>query len=95
VGLDIPAGGTQYEMACRRQRGEVSHLAAGDKPHGRTGGQAEQRLEPAAGHLLDDGSARRGRIQRRILVPGSGEPVSGNCRWGSAADDEAVIPAAV
>jgi hypothetical protein len=95
VGLDIPAGGAQYEMACRRQRGEVSHLAAGNEPYGRTGRQTEQRLEPAAGHLLHHGRARCGRIQCRVLVPGRGEPVSGNCRRGGAADDEAVIPAAV
>ena len=49
VGFDIPPGAPQHLVACRRQRSEVRHVAAGHEADAGARRQAEQLDQPRAG----------------------------------------------
>jgi hypothetical protein len=92
--LDVMSCLGEHVVPRREQRCCMGHLAAGDEGERRVCGQAEQLLQPAAGHLLDDRCGGRGEGEARVLVPGGGEPVGGHGRGDRAADDEAEVAAA-
>jgi hypothetical protein len=94
VALDVPAGRGEEVVPRRRQAGEVGHLAAGDDPEGGVLRQAEQVLEPASRHLLDDARGRRRQQEARVLVPDGRQPVGCDPRREGAAHDEAEEPTA-
>ena len=89
-----PSRSTSQPASCEhpvptgRQTDGVRRLGPGAEPDGRRRRQAEQLLEPAAGHLLDHARGRRGRRVERQLVPADGEDVRGGGRRQGPADDE-------
>ena len=59
LGLHVPARVAQDCVACRREAGEVRHLAARHEAHAANGGQAQQVTHPIGGDLLGDGQCGR------------------------------------
>src|SRR5579864_6724010 len=76
-------------MACRRQAGEVRHLAAGDEPKRAGFGQTKQLLQPATGNLLDDPRTRCREGKTGVLIPRRRQPISSDRRRKTAAEYEA------
>ena len=89
--LDVPARALRECMAGGGERREVRRLAAGDEADTRSGGQAEELAQPAAGGLLGDGVRRRQDEETGVLVPGRGQPVDGDRHRQRAADHEAEV----
>jgi hypothetical protein len=89
VALDIPALAGQQVVASGGEGGDVGHLAAGHHGEGGRRGQAEEVEEPGAHRLLDDRGGRADGVQPGVLVPGRGQPVSGDGDGQGRADHEA------
>ena len=56
VGFDVPADLREHVVARSGERGDVSHLAAGDEPDRDVGGKPSS-SSTSARHLFDDGGA--------------------------------------
>ena len=91
VRLDIPAGAAQQLVACRRERGEVRHVTAGDEADAGSGRQPEQIDQPRPGHLFDDGRGGGEDVETRRLIPDRGEPLGGDRRRQGTAGHEAEV----
>jgi hypothetical protein len=78
--------------ACRRERGRVRALRAGDESGRNPLRETEDLHEPVCGHLLDRGGHGRQDDGEAVLVPGGREPVRGDGGRQCAADHEAEVP---
>ena len=67
--FDVPVAFGEQLVAGGGQRGDVTHLGAGDQRKRGVGGQAEQVFEPYSANLLDHCLGGRARIQRGVLIP--------------------------
>ncbi len=94
VALDIPAGALEDCVAGRGETCDVGHLTAGHERVRRLSRKAEELLEPFARDLFRDGRCRPAYDQAGVLIPGTGQPVSGKSCRKRAADDETEVAAA-
>ena len=92
--FNIPADTLQQSRARRSQAREVRHGGAGDEADSTARGQSEQIQSPLAYDVFDFRRDWRHHLHRRILVPGARQPVRGQRRRESAANDKSKVAAA-
>ena len=88
VRLDVPSLAAQQFMPCRRERGEVRHVAAGDETDAAGGRHPQQIDQPRARHFLDHRGGRGEDVEAGGLIPYGREPFSRDRRRQGAAGHE-------
>ena len=87
--LDVPAHTREHGVSRGSERGEVRNRGAGYEGAAGASGKLKQIDQPAQRHDLKVGDSWRGRVKASVLIPGSGQPICGQCLREGAADDKA------
>lgn len=77
VALHVPPAIAQQRVTCGGEAGEVRHLAPSRERKRGVAWQVEPVLNPCSRDLFHDARGRSASVERGVVVPGGGEPVSG------------------